>query len=67
MAEWSNAAVSKTVVLLTWDRGFESPSLRHLKLETAIFQSFVWLNQGATYPVTYRNSNKPFQQKKRPS
>ena len=28
MAEWSNAAVSKTVVLLTWDRGFEPPSLR---------------------------------------
>jgi hypothetical protein len=28
MAEWSNAAVSKTVVLLTRDRGFESPSLR---------------------------------------
>ena len=28
MAEWSNAAVSKTVVLQSWDRGFESPSLR---------------------------------------
>ena len=28
MAEWSNAAVSKTVVRLTVDRGFESPSLR---------------------------------------
>jgi hypothetical protein len=28
MAEWSNAAVSKTVVRLPVDRGFESPSLR---------------------------------------
>jgi hypothetical protein len=28
MAEWSNAAVSKTVVLHSRDRGFESPSLR---------------------------------------
>jgi hypothetical protein len=32
MAEWSNAAVSKTVVLLPRDRGFESPSLRNDKL-----------------------------------
>ena len=29
MAEWSNAAVSKTVVPLPRDRGFESPSLRN--------------------------------------
>ena len=28
MAEWSNAADSKSVVLLLWDRGFESLSLR---------------------------------------
>jgi hypothetical protein len=28
MAEWSNAAVSKTVVPLSRNRGFESPSLR---------------------------------------
>jgi hypothetical protein len=28
MAEWSNAAVSKTVVRQSVDRGFESPSLR---------------------------------------
>jgi hypothetical protein len=28
MAEWSNAAVSKTVVPLPRDRGFEPPSLR---------------------------------------
>jgi hypothetical protein len=28
MAEWSNAAVSKTVVRLPANRGFESPSLR---------------------------------------
>jgi hypothetical protein len=28
MAEWSIAAVSKTVVRLPADRGFESPSLR---------------------------------------
>ena len=28
VAEWSNAAVSKTVVLLSRDRGFESPPLR---------------------------------------
>ncbi len=32
MAERSNAAVSKTVVLQSWDRGFESPSLRNDKL-----------------------------------
>ena len=32
MAEWSNAAVSKTVVLQSWDRGFESPSLRKAKI-----------------------------------
>ena len=32
MAEWSNAAVSKTVVPRSWDRGFESPSLRNAKL-----------------------------------
>ena len=31
MAEWSNAAVSKTVVLQSRDRGFESPSLRNYK------------------------------------
>ncbi len=31
MAEWSNAAVSKTVVRLTANRGFESPSLRKAK------------------------------------
>ena len=31
MAEWSNAAVSKTVVPLSRDRGFESPSLRMAK------------------------------------
>jgi hypothetical protein len=31
MAEWSNAAVSKTVVRQTVDRGFESPSLRKAK------------------------------------
>ncbi len=30
MAEWSNAAVSKTVVLLPRDRGFEPPSLRKI-------------------------------------
>jgi hypothetical protein len=32
MAEWSNAAVSKTVVRLPANRGFESPSLREAKL-----------------------------------
>ena len=32
MAEWSNAAVSKTVVRLPANRGFESPSLRNSKL-----------------------------------
>jgi hypothetical protein len=31
MAEWSNAAVSKTVVRFTVNRGFESPSLRKAK------------------------------------
>ena len=28
MAEWLNAAVSKTVIPGNWDRGFESPPLR---------------------------------------
>ncbi len=32
MAEWSNAAVSKTVVRQPADRGFESPSLRNSKI-----------------------------------
>jgi hypothetical protein len=32
MAEWSNAAVSKTVVPQSRDRGFEPPSLRKDKL-----------------------------------
>ena len=31
MAEWSNAAVSKTVVRQSADRGFEPPSLRNDK------------------------------------
>ncbi len=31
MAEWSNAAVSKTVVRQSVDRGFEPPSLRKAK------------------------------------
>jgi hypothetical protein len=35
MAEWSNAAVSKTVVLLSRDRGFESPSLRNTFMNPA--------------------------------
>ena len=34
MAEWSNAAVSKTVVRLPANRGFESPSLRKAKQTT---------------------------------
>ncbi len=32
MAEWSNAAVSKTVFRLSAERGFESPSLRKSKM-----------------------------------
>jgi hypothetical protein len=35
MAEWSNAAVSKTVVPQSRDRGFEPPSLRKAKANTA--------------------------------
>ncbi len=31
MPEWSNGAVSKTVVCREADRGFESPSLRQIK------------------------------------
>ncbi len=38
MAEWSNAAVSKTVVRLPANRGFESPSLRK-----ALQVSFPWI------------------------
>ena len=34
MAEWSNAADSKSVVLLAGDRGFESHPLRHLHCRT---------------------------------
>ena len=33
MAEWTNAAVSKTVVRHPPDRGFESPSLRTFPLK----------------------------------
>jgi hypothetical protein len=36
MAEWSNAAVSKTVVRLPANRGFESPSLRKVCINHAI-------------------------------
>ena len=36
MAEWSNAAVSKTVVRLPADRGFESPSLRKALTNPAV-------------------------------
>ena len=32
MAEWLNAAVSKTVIPGNWDRGFESPPLRTYKI-----------------------------------
>ena len=36
MPERSNGAVSKTVVLLPRDRGFESPSLRKAKTDPAV-------------------------------
>jgi hypothetical protein len=48
MAEWSNAAVLKTVVLLSWDRGFESLFLRKSKLLPQLaagFLFFCWPNQ----------------------
>ena len=41
MAEWSNAAVSKTVVLLPRDRGFESPFLRKASMNPAAGGVFV--------------------------
>jgi hypothetical protein len=41
MAEWSNAAVSKTVVRLPADRGFESPSLRKAFMNPASAGLFV--------------------------
>ena len=43
MAERSNAAVSKTVVLQSWDRGFESPSLRKAKLLPQPAAGFLFL------------------------
>jgi hypothetical protein len=45
MAEWSNAAVSKTVVLLSRDRGFESPSLRNDKLLPQLAAGFLFYSQ----------------------
>ncbi len=42
MAERSNAAVSKTVVRLTADRGFESPSLRQRKQKCPDRGTFVF-------------------------
>jgi hypothetical protein len=39
MAEWSNAAVSKTVVRRKMDRGFESPFLRWNKVAKTIKSS----------------------------
>ncbi len=41
MAERSNAAVSKTVVPFTRDRGFESPSLREAGLSVSVVE--VWV------------------------
>jgi hypothetical protein len=38
MAEWSNAAVLKTVVLLSRDRGFESLFLR----KTQYYRALAW-------------------------
>jgi hypothetical protein len=43
MAEWSNAAVSKTVVPLSRNRGFESPSLRKAKINPAKEGLFILL------------------------
>ncbi len=44
MAERSNAAVSKTVVRLTADRGFESPSLRKpLQIKPFARRAFLFL------------------------
>ena len=42
MAEWSNAAVSKTVVRQSVDRGFESPSLRKAKLLPQLAAGFLF-------------------------
>ena len=42
MAEWSNAAVSKTVVRLPANRGFESPSLRKQLNEPLKRGSFIF-------------------------
>ncbi len=42
MAEWSNAAVLKTVVLLSRDRGFESLFLRKNEQSPA-FAGFLFL------------------------
>jgi hypothetical protein len=56
MAEWSNAAVSKTVVLLSRDRGFESPSLRIDKLlpqPAAGFLFAVWLSHACMSEDTW--------------
>jgi hypothetical protein len=43
MAEWSNAAVSKTVVRQSVDRGFEPPSLRTSKLLPQPAAGFLFL------------------------
>ena len=45
MAERSNAAVSKTVVLLPRDRGFESPSLRNHGSVPQFTAGFLFLSQ----------------------
>ena len=41
MAEWSNAAVSKTVVRLPANRGFESPSLRKVFINPDLSGFFI--------------------------
>ena len=41
MPEWSNGAVSKTVVPSNRDRGFESPSLRPGRQRAEAIQPFV--------------------------
>ena len=51
MAEWSNAAVSKTVVRFTVNRGFESPSLRKAKANHPLPADgfYFTLNQSPVY------------------
>jgi hypothetical protein len=58
MAEWSNAAVLKTVVLRKWDRGFESLFLRQMPMQQSESPRKVLILRGFLFFYHAMKSNK---------